>query len=80
VLTPIAISFPGALAVVGVAIVGFIVVLAVCFVVLRLISFVTSGADDDLAASEEAAAANEEGPPAADEEPAGKDSAADKTG
>lgn len=41
----IALSVLGALSVIGVALAGFVVVIAVCFVVLRLISFVTSGAE-----------------------------------
>ena len=48
----VAVSIPGALAAIGVAVFGFAVVIAVSFVVLRLISFVTSGQDEDEASVE----------------------------
>ena len=46
-----ALGVPGALAAVLVALVAFAVVIGVCFVVLRLISFVLSGSEDEAAAS-----------------------------
>jgi hypothetical protein len=64
---PVAVSLPGALAVVGVAVFGFAVVIAVCFVVLRLITFVTSGSDEPATEGKEAPSgdvpADEEGLP-----------------
>jgi len=42
----LAVTVPGALAAVVIALVAFAVVMGVCFVVLRLISFVISGSDE----------------------------------
>ena len=48
-----ALGIPGALAAVVIAIVAFAVVLGVCFVVLRLITFVVSGSDEEGAERDE---------------------------
>lgn len=45
-LPSLAVSIPGALVAIAIALVGFAVVLGVCFVVLRLISFVVSGSEE----------------------------------
>jgi hypothetical protein len=50
----VALGVPGALAAVLIAVVAFVVVLGVCFVVLRLLSFVL-GADQDHGDSDPAA-------------------------
>ncbi len=59
----LAISLPGALAAVLIAVTGFVVVLGVCFVVLRIISFVVSGTEEEEAAAAAAREDVEEQPP-----------------